>query len=73
MSTGMAPPAVARQRAAALLTETRLLHILALLFPLVVPVALRMATVLQGQMTDRISDVAGRDFMRFTRVKHAVY
>ena len=64
MSTGMAPPAVARTRAEALITAIRLLHILALLFfPLVALAALRMAAVLQGQLADRISDIAGHEFL----------
>ena len=66
MSTGMAPPAVARGRAAVLLTATRLLHILALLLPLVALVALSMVTVLQGQLADWIFDITGRDFLRHT-------
>ena len=63
MSTGMAPPAVARARAEALITAIRLLHILAPLFPLVALVALRMAAVLQGQLADGISDIAGHEFL----------
>ena len=72
MSTGMAPPAVARERAGVLLTATRLLHILALLLPLVALVALRMAAVLQGQLADGISDIAGRDFLSPTRVERHI-